>query len=317
MKATYLDLIRHNRRASLVLGLAMVALLATAGAAFGGAYGVPLEGSLVALVLAGALFLFSWYGGAGTVLLMSGARPIAKADHPQLFNVVEELAIAAGLPMPRVYIIDDDVPNAFATGRDPAHASLAITRGLLERLDRDELQGVMAHELAHVRHYDIRFAMLMAVMAGAVVLLSDLFLRLAFHGGLGRGRPSSSNRRGGRGGGGGKGQLLLVLIALVLAVLAPLFATLIRLAVSRRREYLADAGAVELTRYPDGLARALEKLTAAPGQLARASRATQHLYIVNPLKGQRLGADHLFSTHPPLAQRIARLRALGAATAPA
>lgn len=288
----------------------MVALLGGAGALFGSVYGVPVEGALGALVVAGIFFLFSWYGGAGMLLHMSGARPIVKADHPQLFNVVEELAIAAGVPMPRVHIIEDPSPNAFATGRDPAHASLAITRGLLEKLDRDELQGVMAHELAHVRHFDIRFAMLMAVMAGAVVLLSDVFLRLAFHGGLGGGR-----RRGGRDGdrsGGGKGQIFLIVAALLLALLAPLFATLIRLAVSRKREYLADAGAVELTRHPDGLARALAKLGNDPAQLADASRATQHLYIVNPLRNRRQGAESLFSTHPPITQRIARLRALGA-----
>ncbi|HQK25128.1 MAG TPA: M48 family metallopeptidase, partial [Synergistaceae bacterium] len=214
-----------------------------------------------------------------------------------LWNVVEELAIASGNPMPRVFIIEDDALNAFATGRDPSRASVAVTRGLLEKLNREELQGVMAHEMSHVRNYDIRFAMLMAVMVGMVVFLCDVFLRSLFWGGR--------RRRGND-----KGNAVAMVLALVLAVLAPFFATLIQLAVSRQREYLADASAAELTRNPRGLISALEKLSTDPAELEGANRGTQHLFIVNPLKGKRQGKDSLFSTHPSLESRIERLREL-------
>jgi heat shock protein HtpX len=203
--------------------------------------------------------------------------------------------------MPAIYVIDDSAPNAFATGRDPEHASVAITTGLMEKLSRDELQGVMAHELSHVGNRDILFATMVGIMVGSIVLIADFFLRSFIWGG---GRRRSRDSRGGGGG------AILVLIALLFAILAPLFAKLLQLAVSRQREYLADASAVKLTRYPEGLASALEKIARDREVLEVANRATQHLYIVNPIKPFEKRAKSLFSTHPPLEERVARLRSM-------
>jgi heat shock protein HtpX len=232
------------------------------------------------------------------VLAASRAREISHDDAPVLFNVVEEMAIAAGLPMPKVYIIDDSAPNAFATGRDPEHASVAVTSGLLDKLNRDELQGVIAHEMSHVGNFDIRYAMLVGILVGTTVLISDFFLRGLWFGGGGRGR----------GEGGGYIQLIMMVIAIVLAILAPLFARLLQLSISRQREYLADASAVRLTRNPKGLADALQKISGDREVLEAANRATAHLYIVNPVKGFEKRAKGLFSTHPPIEERIQILR---------
>lgn len=310
-KKTFHDLIAHNRRVSLLLMCIMTAVLVAVGATIGGVWtGDWAVGAGIALAIAAVLLMFSYFGGSSAILAMSGARKIEKKDSPQLFNVVEEMSVAAGLPMPEVYIIDDPAPNAFATGRDPKHAAVAITTGLMEKLNRDELQGVMAHEMSHVRNYDIRFAMLMAVMVGAIVLLCDSFWRMAFYGGMGRGRRRS---RSGQGKGQGGAQAILVVLAVLLAILAPILAKIIQLAVSRKREYLADASAVELTRNPDGLAGALAKIGGDRTHLQSANRATQHLYISNPVKSLGAGKKNLFSTHPPIADRIAALRALGVA----
>jgi heat shock protein HtpX len=278
-------------------------------------------GACVALLVAGVGALWSWFGGASAILAMSGARPITKADDPQLLNVVEELAIAAGIPVPRVFLIDSGALNAFATGRDPSHAAVAITRGLRDRLTRDELAGVMAHELSHVRNYDIRFAMLMATMVGLIVFAADAFRRGMFRSMMVSRRSGSRRESSGRGGAGGGAIVAIALvIALLLSIIAPILATLIHLAFSRQREYLADAGAVELTRYPEGLASALRKLAESPAPLAQANRATEHLYIVRPLfdrdrdgiadPGSVQNLDSVFSTHPPVEKRIARLMAL-------
>jgi heat shock protein HtpX len=247
--------------------------------------------------------LFSYYKGDSLVLTVSGAKEIDPQAVPQLYNVVQEMALAANVPIPRIYVIDDTAPNAFATGRDPQHASVAITTGLLQKLDREELQGVMAHELSHVRNFDIRFSLMVGVLVGSIALLADFFLRFTFWGG---GRRS---RRDSEGGGGGL-QLVVFVVAIVLAILAPILARLVQLAISRQREYLADASGVELTRNPVGLEQALAKIALDPEPLEVANRATQHLYFENPIKGVSGKQSNLFSTHPPVMDRINRLRAL-------
>lgn len=321
---TYLDLIRKNKRQSTVLIIAMLILGAVLGAVLAGAiaaYGgvndlLPslVLGAFAALIAGSLGAMWSWFGGASAILSMSGAREIAKQDDPQLFNVVEELSIAAGIPMPRVYLIDDSAMNAFATGRDPRHAAVAITRGLRDTLSRDELQGVLAHEMSHVRHFDIRFALLMATMVGLIVFACDAFRRILWYGGGPGLRPGKSRDSDGKGGGAGALAVVLIVAAIVLSILAPLVAFFIQMAYSRQREYLADAGAVELTRNPEGLASALLKLADDPDPLVdTANRGTAHLYIVNPLRamrGARQALDSAFSSHPPIQDRIARLLAL-------
>ncbi len=316
---TYHDLIRRNKRNTvlLVIGMGLLAVVVIEAIALGvmayaGArttQGDPSPFSVPGLVIAGAAALmvvivsgtWSYFRGGKTILGICGARPIEKQDDPQLFNVVEELSIAAGLPMPGIYLMDEPALNAFATGRDPKRAAVAITTGLRQRLSRDELQAVMAHELAHVRHYDIRMTMMVATMVGLIVLACDVFLRMAFYAPRSRGR--------GKGGG---GAAILLILALVLAVVAPLLATIIQFAISRQREFLADAGAVELTRNPQGLASALSTLARDTTPLQRANRATAHLFIVNPILNAR-GRENLksvFATHPPIRERIARILAL-------
>ncbi|MGC8635027.1 MAG: zinc metalloprotease HtpX [Candidatus Limnocylindrales bacterium] len=296
-----------NRRDSLLLALAVVLVLAALGFAIG--YGLTGSLSATYLVVLGAVFLSllltagSYFGGDSLVLSASHAREVSAEQAPQLFNVVQEMAVAANVPMPRVYIIDDSAPNAFATGRDPKHASIAVTTGLLQKLDREELQGVIGHEMSHVRNYDIRFSLLVAVLVGSIALLADIFLRFTFFGG----GPRRGNDR--EGGGGGL-QIVLFVVAIVLAILAPIFARLVQLAVSRQREYLADASSVDLTRNPAGLERALAKIASDQDVLEVANRATQHLYIVNPVKKFESRARGLFSTHPPIVDRINRLRQL-------
>jgi len=298
------DEIRANKRNSLLLMFAVSFLLVGLGALIGLVFGRPIHGIVFGFIIAFLLSLIAFYQSDQIVLSASNAVEVTPDDFPQLFNVVDEMRIAAGVPMPKVYLIDDMSPNAFATGRDPEHASVAITRGLMVKLNRDELQGVMAHEMSHVRFFDIRFAMLLAVMVGSIALMADFFLRFGLFGGLSGG--SRRGRSGGRGGGGGA-QIIIVLVAILFAILAPIAAKLIELAASRRREYLADAGGVELTRNPLGLASALEKIAKDPDPLEIANRATQHLFIVNPVKSLDSGAS-VFSTHPPILDRIQRLR---------
>ena len=238
----------------------------------------------------------SYYYSDQIVLSMSGASPVTKEQEPYLWNTVEGLSLAAGVPMPRLYVIEDSAPNAFATGRDPHHAALAVTRGLLDKMNRLELEGVVGHEMAHIRDYDIRFMMLVTVLVGTVVLLSDWMTRSLWYGG--------GRRRSGRGGGGG----LLLVIGLVFVVLSPIIAQAMQLAISRRREFLADAEGARLTRYPEGLASALEKIAADTDPLEVANKATAHLYIYNPLRDHGGWLNSLFSTHPPVEERIKRLR---------
>jgi len=306
---TFHDQISHNKRNSIVLIGVFLLLFVGIGLLIGMVWsgGNSTFGIIVAVIaglVAFVITLVSYYAGPGALLAMSKAREITREQDPQLFNVIEELTIAGGLPMPRVFVIDDTAMNAFATGRDPAHAVVAITKGLRTRLNRDELQGVMAHELSHVRHYDILYATLMAVMVGVLVMLCDVFLRSMWFGG-GRRRSSRSRSQGG-----GAAQLILLIVALVLAIIAPILARIIHMALSRQREYLADAGAVELTRNPHGLASALAKLGGDSEVLEVANRATAPLYIVHPIKKFEARAKSMFSTHPPIKDRINRLMAL-------
>ncbi|MSQ36055.1 MAG: zinc metalloprotease HtpX [Dehalococcoidia bacterium] len=304
-RASFYTLQARNRRTSLLLTLSVVAVLALFGFVAGYAFTASPVGAVaatgVAVVVATLLALGSYYGGDALVLAASRARPVTEADAPELHNVVRELSLAAGMPPPRVYLLDDTALNAFATGRDPQHASIAVTSGLLAALDREELQGVVGHELSHVRNLDIRFALLVGVLVGSIALLADVLLRWTWWGGAGRSR----NREGG-----GGAQLIIVVLAVLLAIVAPIFARLVQLAVSRQREFLADVTGVELTRNPAGLERALAKIAADSEVLEVANRATQHLYIVNPIKKFEARSKGLFSTHPPILERVNRLRAL-------
>jgi heat shock protein HtpX len=246
--------------------------------------------------------LISYFASARITLAMTGAKPIDRAAAPQLYRTVENLSIAAGIPMPKVYIIDDSSPNAFATGRDPKHAIVAATSGLVEIMEPDELEGVIAHELSHVGNYDIRFMALVVVLVAVVAMLSDLFLRITFWSSFGDEENNSGNA-------------VFMALGIAGAILAPLAAILIQLAVSRKREYLADASGALLTRYPEGLAKALGKIAQDPRGLKQANSATASLYISNPLKGRKgkgEGLMKLFDTHPPIEDRIARLNKMEA-----
>jgi heat shock protein HtpX len=307
-QGTFRERIARNRRNSLLLIAAFLAFITVFGYIIGFALlGDPtraLFGLALALIVGVISGLISYFAGDKMVLAASRAREITHDDAPVLFNVVEEMSIASGLPMPKIYIVDDTAPNAFATGRDPEHATVAVTSGLLDKLDRDELQGVIAHEMSHVANFDIRYSMLVGILVGTTVLISDFFLRGLWFGGGGRG----GGRRGGDGG--GQLQIIMLLIAIVLAILAPLFARLMQLSISRQREFLADATAVRLTRNPKGLADALQKISGDREVLEVANRATAHLYIVNPIKKFEKRSKGLFSTHPPIEERIKILRAL-------
>jgi heat shock protein HtpX len=306
MRATFYEQEAVNRRESVLLVVIVIAILVALGFTIGygttggvdGAVGVTIGAVILGIVLS----VGSYFGGDKIVLASSGAKEVNAQTAPQLVNVVQEMALAAGVPMPKVYIIDDSAPNAFATGRDPQHASVAITSGLLQKLDREELQGVLGHELSHVRNFDIRFTLLVAVLVGSIALLANLFLRFSFWGG---GRRSSSNDRSG----GGVAAILFV-VAIILSILAPIFARLVQLAVSRQREYLADASSVELTRNPHGLESALAKIASDKEVLEIANPATQHLFFTNPIKKFESRSSSMFSTHPPIVDRINRLRQL-------
>jgi heat shock protein HtpX len=317
MTPTFRDLIAENKRNSVLLVLifclftAVVVLVLALGviacydpdAVIQLRWGEALLAGGIAAVVAFLFSLLGYYSGDRIILATSGARRIRHRDDPELFNVVEEMAIAAGVPMPNVYLIDDPALNALATGRDPAHAAVAITTGLRQQLTRDELQGVMAHEMSHIRNYDIRLMLLMAVLVGTIVMLSDVFWQIS------RGGRGSSSKEG-KSDGGGWIVLVVLILAILLAMIAPILAQLIQFAVSRQREYLADATAVELTRYPQGLANALRKLQGDASVLRSANRGTAHLFIANPIAKFQARAESAFASHPPLKDRIARLEAL-------
>lgn len=301
------DQIAENKRNSFLLIFIILFILVLCGYFIGQANGAGLFGLVIAFAVSFLLIIFSYFSGDKAVLAASSAQRIEKKDNPQLFNVVEEMSIAAGIPMPRVYIIDDTAPNAFACGRKPELASIAVTTGLLSKLNRDELQGVIAHEMSHIKNYDILYAVLVAILVGTVALLCDIFRRSLYYGTFSSGRRRSSSDSNNS----GVVLLMIFIIAIVLSILAPIFAQLLQLAISRQREYLADASGAQLTRYPEGLARALEKIANDKEVLEVANRATQHLYIVNPIKPFETRAqNNIFSTHPPIEERIRRLRSM-------
>lgn len=266
----------------------------------GVATGYGTEWMWIAVSFSVVSSLASYYWGDKMVLAMSGAKPANRKQHFDFFTVAENLAIAAGIPKPQLYVIDDTAMNAFATGRDPSHAVVCATTGILEKLERRELEGVIAHELSHIKNFDTRLMAVVAILVGTVVFLADMFMRNLW---WGRGRDRDEDR--------GTGQIMLV-VGIALAIITPLLATVIQLAVSRRREFLADASAADLTRYPEGLARALEKLSGDKEVLEAATNATAHLYITNPFKGKQFAAwfSGLFDTHPPIQERIQLLRSM-------
>lgn len=296
------DRIAQNRRNTLLLLIVFVAVLAGFSIAIGIVLGLPYPYAPLLIIPFFLFALISYYSSASVALAISGAREVTKEQEPELYRTVENLCIGAGLPMPRVYVMEDGSPNAFATGRDPDHAAVAVTRGLLQKLEPSELEGVIAHELSHIGNYDIRIMTIVVVLVGLVALMADLMFRLTYFG--------AGARRGNRGKSGGSAVLIVYAIALLGAILAPIAAQLIRFAVSRQREYLADASGALLTRNPEGLARALEKIAADPDPLESANKATAHLYINNPLTEHPSFLNNLFSTHPPIAERIRLLRAM-------
>ncbi|MBZ9577656.1 M48 family metallopeptidase [Patescibacteria group bacterium] len=257
----------------------------------------------LAVIYSILMSFFSYWYSDKIVLAMSRAKPIEKKDNPELYRIVENLCITAGLPFPKIYIINESQPNAFATGRDPKHAVVAVTKGLLNRLERAELEGVIAHELAHIGNRDALLQTIVVILVGVVVIMTDFFFRISFYGGF-------SSRRDSRDG--GQIRLIMLLVAIALAISAPLFATLIRLAISRKREFLADAAGALLTRYPEGLARALEKISQDPHPLRVANNSTAHLYFASPFRGKQSKSflTKLFMTHPPAEERTRALRGM-------
>lgn len=287
-----------NKRKSILLVFLFVAFISAIGYVYSlatGREGVVIFAAGFAIIYA----LISYFFSARMALSVAGAQPIEKAQAPELYRIVENLSITAGLPMPKVYIINDPSPNAFATGRDPKHAVVAVTTGILQILEKEELEGVIAHELSHVGNYDIRFMAIVMALVTVVSMLSDFFFHLSFFG-----RDDEE---------GGNSNPLALAISIVAALIAPVVAVLLQLAVSRRREYLADASGALLTRYPEGLARALEKIEGANQPLTHASTTNAHMYISNPFSGVSKASfvAGLFSTHPPIKDRVRRLREMG------
>jgi len=295
------DRISANRRQTWIMMFLFVAVAGGFATLIGYVVGLPLAAAPFLFAGLAAYAIFSYYASSDVALAVSGAHKVTKEDAPELYRIVENLCIGSGLPMPKVYVIEDSAPNAFATGRDPQHASVTATRGLLDKLDKSETEGVIAHEMSHIGNYDIRVMTITVVLVGLIALLADLFMRWTWFGAGGR----ASNRDRG-----GAAFAILVLVAIALAILAPIAAQLIQLAISRQREYLADASGALLCRNPDALARALEKISADPDPLEVANKATAHLYFSNPLREHQSFLNNLFSTHPPVEERIRLLRAM-------
>ncbi len=299
------EIIRKNQRKSMFLIMMMGVVLVLLGYAIGFALDpeAGFVGVILALIIYFVMMIVAFSQGKSIMLRMSNAREVKKEDYPQLYNIVEEMRLSAGMPaMPKVYVIDDPSPNAFAAGMNPNKSVVAVTTGLLKIMNRDELQGVIAHEISHIINRDIRYMTLATIMVGTVAILSQLFFRSMLFGGM-RGRSSSSSNK--------KGNPVMMIVALLFAILAPIAIRLLYFSVSRKREYLADASAARLTRYPEGLASALEKISGSTHDMQVADKSMAPMYIANPLKpkGQRL--RNLSSTHPPLNERIRILRGMG------
>jgi len=289
------DQIDANKRKTILLISLFIAFVLGLGYLFAEPLGYGYGVMYFAIILSFGMTVFSYFHGDKVALASSGAKEIRKADNPYVYRLVENLCIAAGTAVPRVHIIDSPALNAFATGRDPKHASIAITTGLIAALENEELEGVIAHELSHIRNYDIRVMTIVVVLVGAIALLSDILIRSHLYGGRRRSNNSQAN-------------VFLMIAGIILLILSPIIAEMIKLAVSRRREYLADASGALLTRYPEGLARALEKISKSEVPLTTASKATAHLFIANPFKGKSF--RKLWSTHPPAEDRIRVLRGM-------
>lgn len=289
----YSEIASNKRKTVFLIGgfLVLIATLAYFAGIYAGDYTITIGVLIGSFIYA----LYSYFGSAKAALAFNGAKEIKKSDDPRLWRIVENLAITDGLPMPKVYIMEDPGLNAFATGRDPQHASVAITSGLLNSLDDNELQGVMAHEMSHVKNYDIRVSMVVFGLVSIVSILADIFLRMSLFGGRRR-----NNDEGGH---------IMLILGLVAMILAPIVAALIQSAISRKREYLADASGALTTRYPEGLASALEKIKLGSSATRRQNTSTAHLFFANPLKAK--GFTSMFSTHPPIDDRIAKLHAMG------
>ncbi len=294
--------IASNKRRSVLLVVGAFVFFGVVGMALGYVFGTGVGGLVIALVVATVLSISSYLYGDRLVLASSRAREVAAQDEPRLHNLIDGLAIAAGIPKPRIYVVPEQAPNAFATGRDPEHASIAVTQGLLATMNRVELEGVIGHELAHVLDRDMLLGTIVATLVGAVVLMSEFLMRSWFWGGVGGRRGNDSN--------GGPATLILFGIGFALMVIAPLAGEIIKRAVSRNREFLADAQGAMLTRYPPGLAAALRKIAASPTAMHSANNATAHLWLSQPsrIEGEKLGPmEKIFATHPPIAERIQRL----------
>ncbi|MBU0596946.1 M48 family metallopeptidase [Patescibacteria group bacterium] len=288
--------IDSNKRKTVFLVTIFLILIIALGWFFGVYIGYGYEIFIFAIIFSISTSLFSYYKGDKIALMSTGAKEIKKDDNPYVYRMVENLCITAGVQTPRVHIIDSPALNAFATGRDPEHSSIALTTGIIEALENEELEGVIAHELSHVKNYDIRLMTIVVVLVGMISLVADMFFRARLFGG---GRKSNSNNNSGG---------IIMIIGLVLLILSPIIAELIKLAISRKREFLADASGALLTRYPEGLAKALEKISNSDVPLARANSATAHLFISNPFK--KKGFSKFFSTHPPAEERIKALRGM-------
>ena len=293
--------IAKNKRKTVILIITFIIIIALIGWALGTIFEYGYSMIFLCLILASVMSLFSYYSGDKVALWTAGAKPIQKEQNKYVYRMVENLCITAGLPMPNIYIMNNDAINAFATGRDPKHASIAVTKGAIEKLENEELEGVIAHELSHIKNYDIRLMTVVVLCVGIIALLSNWFFRISFFGG---GRKSSR--------GGGQLQIIMLVISLVLIIFTPIIARLIKFSISRKREFLADASGALLTRYPEGLANALQKIEAQNIQpMKQANNATAHLYISNPFGNKsKKGLARLFSTHPPIEERVAALKGM-------